>query len=117
MRISDWSSDVCSSDLVAATRRIGNDQFDVLVVIVVALAGCRHGADCDCSRCGQKRGPKPAAWIAHTVFLPNMQLVWYPFVFTCGLPPIARRLLAAWALRRLRRSPLRVEIGRASCRE
>src|SRR3546814_8137497 len=97
MRISDWSSDVCSSDLVAATRRIENDQFDVLVVIVVALAGCRHGADCDCSRCDQKRGRKPAAWIAHTVFLPNMKLVWYPFVFTCGLPPIARRLLAAWA--------------------
>src|SRR3546814_2031400 len=38
MRISDWSSDVCSSDLRTGQKRPG---ADALLVIVVAQAGCQ----------------------------------------------------------------------------
>src|SRR3546814_15667531 len=37
MRISDWSSDVCSSDLVHAAQHLTDNHFNVLVVDLHAL--------------------------------------------------------------------------------
>src|SRR3546814_3944007 len=57
MRISDWSSDVCSSDLNAASTRQPSVAWDRLAVARVLftcnalLLRCRHGKSGDQARC------------------------------------------------------------------
>src|SRR3546814_11224640 len=42
MRISDWSSDVCSSDLVVGSARYENDDFSPYDYQAIASAGYGH---------------------------------------------------------------------------
>src|SRR3546814_3416623 len=64
MRISDWSSDVCSSDLVAIERKIADrPQTGNLTAIVTAIDLARTlGADAD-ARCelAQRKADRAAA--------------------------------------------------------
>src|SRR3546814_4695971 len=64
MRISDWSSDVCSSDLVAIERKIADrPQTGNLTAIVTAIDLARTlGADAD-ARCelAQRKADRSAA--------------------------------------------------------
>src|SRR3546814_12196037 len=50
MRISDWSSDVCSSDLCAPSGRIQEKSLDILYKMVIGIyeairraSGCQEG--------------------------------------------------------------------------
>src|SRR3546814_7272598 len=52
MRISDWSSDVCSSDLIAAFRATGLQPIEHIGDQVADLAELRH-AEAACGACGR----------------------------------------------------------------
>src|SRR3546814_8221682 len=58
MRISDWSSDVCSSDLAAACLVVAEDKLDELGLEPIAWYHSSAAAGCDPSRMGI--GPVPA---------------------------------------------------------
>src|SRR3546814_1627083 len=61
MRISDWSSDVCSSDLNHELMRCGRDIIDMVrMVDTIAMArtlhpGAKHSLDALCTRYGIDR--------------------------------------------------------------
>src|SRR3546814_18562033 len=94
MRISDWSSDVCSSDLVAACRR------DAIIIDHDLRTLARHQ-----QRIGS---PEPAARSGYDRNFAIQQthgaLLVQP-VLPEGIMPIARLVIA------------KVQIGRESCRE
>src|SRR3546814_7228053 len=75
MRISDWSSDVCSSDLVAIERKIADrPQTGNLTAIVTAIDLARTlGADADarCELAQRKRSEK------HTSELQSLMRISY----------------------------------------
>src|SRR3546814_1233495 len=74
MRISDWSSDVCSSDLVRALLSAGADKVSINTAAVdkpdfVSEAGARYGVQCivvaiDAKRVNKKK--EPVRWEVFT---------------------------------------------------
>src|SRR3546814_1823834 len=66
MRISDWSSDVCSSDLVAVEARSSDRFFDH----ATRTSACSAGSETPCACARRIIMPAQGAWVAGPHMLP-----------------------------------------------
>src|SRR3546814_15778982 len=131
MRISDWSSDVCSSDLIAGT---GSDMYSAIAGGIGALRGPKHGGANEVAFEVQKRYESPdeaEADIRRRVENKEVIIGFGHPVYTVSDPRnqvikgVARKLSRKQANMKMFDIAERMEtvmwdikkIGRASCRE
>src|SRR3546814_18311038 len=135
MRISDWSSDVCSSDLVYGAdkvwRQLQRERFEVARCTVerlmrqMGIQGARRGkkvrttisdptAPCPLDRVNRQfRADRPnQLWVSDFTYVST----WQGWLYVAFVIDVFARRIVGWRVSDTMRTDF-VQFGRASCRE